>query len=269
MSRPDLCPDLGRLPGPRGGARRVQSARGRLGPPAPPGAGSFGGGASAAAPAGGSPEEPARARCPRHGHRPTSATRRDPSRRSGLAIHLARLRHALSRGRRATFGGLGRRPVRQRPWRSVLRHTRGRAHRPPPLPLASPIGRPRRAWRSSPSPGLASRAGTTRAGATPPSPIAHPSTTKGEPTPELHSQAPNRPRKRGNSTLPLPRARGRAMASTRRSRAPPDPPPSGASRACSRAMISGSVPHLPSNLTTPSPSMTQTCVACCATSNPT
>ena len=58
--------------------------------------------------------------------RPTGG---DPSLRSGLPVHGDRLRPALPRGRRAAVDGLGRRLLRQRDVRELLRHPRMRAAR--------------------------------------------------------------------------------------------------------------------------------------------
>ena len=171
--RHHLRPDLGGLPLPGRRARCVQPPRGRLGDGQPPADG-------------------AGARRARHGHRPAAARRRHPPLRPGLAVHLDRLRQPLPRGRRAPLHGLGRRRLRQRHVRELLRHPRVRAA----STAAGSAPRPRRAWRSSPS----SRAGTTHAAATRRSIISHPSTTKGGSRPRPRSQAPDRLRNRVNST---------------------------------------------------------------------
>ena len=58
---------------------------------------------------------------------------RDPSLRPGLAIHLDRVRPTLPRGGRAPLDGLGRRRLRQRHVRELLRHARMRAARSAPV----------------------------------------------------------------------------------------------------------------------------------------
>jgi hypothetical protein len=53
------------------------------------------------------------------------------------AIHIAGVRQALQRSRRAALDGFGRRRLRQRHVREFLRHARMRTARPPPLRIAS------------------------------------------------------------------------------------------------------------------------------------
>ena len=67
--------------------------------------------------------------------------------RPGQPIYLAGLRQALQRGRRAALDGIGRRRLRQRHGRELLRHPRMRAARPPPVQHP----RPRRGWPASAS----------------------------------------------------------------------------------------------------------------------
>ena len=112
-----LHPHLGRVPVPCRRAGCLQPPRGGLVHGQPP-------------------AHPARARCPRHGPLATAARRRDPPFRPGIAVHLDRLRPALPRCPRASVHRIGRRLLRQRHVRELLRHPRMRAARTPQLPLS-------------------------------------------------------------------------------------------------------------------------------------
>ena len=90
-----IYPDLGRLPLPGRGARRLQ----------PPDRGLGDGDPSA---------HRTGAKGARHGARTTTPGQRDSSFRLRRPIHLARLRQALPPGRSATLDGFGRRLLRQR-----------------------------------------------------------------------------------------------------------------------------------------------------------
>ena len=96
-----------------------------------------------------------------HGRLAAPARASDPSLGPGHAIHVDRVRAALQGGRRPTLDGLGRRRVRQRALRELLRRRSSASSS-----TANASGRrPRRRWPSSTS----SRASTTHAGGTPPS----------------------------------------------------------------------------------------------------
>ena len=79
----------------------------------------------------------------RNGDWPAAADGRDPSQRPGKPVHLARVRRPLPGSGRASVNGIGRRRVRQRNVRKLLRDARVRAAGTAPVRLAGrgPNGR--------------------------------------------------------------------------------------------------------------------------------
>ncbi len=95
------------------------------------------------------------------GDRPAAAGRRHPPQRPGQPIHVIGVRKTLQGGWRPAVDGIGRRCLRQRHVRELLRHARMRAAGATQVHV--PRSRPR--WPASAS----SKVGTTRCGCTQPS----------------------------------------------------------------------------------------------------